>query len=107
MPSAPPNSALVSEIPEAAPACSGGAEPTMMSVARVITGLMPTAMTNDPRRRSGTESTLTWLNIARPIAATDSPAATTRPGRNRRTIRGARLEPMMNAAAEGNDHSPA
>jgi hypothetical protein len=38
MPGAPPNSALVSVIAEAAPARSGGAAPTARSVARVSTG---------------------------------------------------------------------
>ena len=41
MPSAPPNSELVSEIAEAAPARSCGASPTIKSVASVKTGEMP------------------------------------------------------------------
>ena len=41
IPSAPPSSPLVSEIPVAAPACSGGALPTMSSVASVMTGRQP------------------------------------------------------------------
>ncbi|MNL79846.1 hypothetical protein D3C87_2065410 [compost metagenome] len=38
---APPNSALVSEIAEAAPARSGGAEPTMRPVVVKTTGTKP------------------------------------------------------------------
>src|SRR5882762_8312931 len=38
MPSAPPSSAHVSEIPEAAPARSGGAEPMMTSLVSVNSG---------------------------------------------------------------------
>src|SRR6266540_3578531 len=41
MPSAPPSSAPVSEIPEAAPARSGGADPTIRSVVAVNTGASP------------------------------------------------------------------
>ena len=41
MPSAPPSSELVSEIADAAPARSGGAAPTIRSVARVTTGARP------------------------------------------------------------------
>ena len=47
MPKAPPNSAPVSEIPEAAPARSGGALPTMTSVARVPTGATPSVRTTE------------------------------------------------------------
>ena len=43
-PSAPPNSELVSEIAEAAPARSCGALPTIKSVASVKTGAMPSDM---------------------------------------------------------------
>src|SRR2546423_11482587 len=38
MPSAPPNSAHVAEMPEAAPARSGGADPMMTSFVRVKSG---------------------------------------------------------------------
>ena len=47
MPSAPPSSAPVSEIPEAAPAFSGGALPTISSVVRVNTGDSASEITTD------------------------------------------------------------
>src|SRR5829696_4715546 len=52
MPRAPPNSAPVSEIPEAAPARSGGALPTMTSVARVPTGATPSVRTTEAITRT-------------------------------------------------------
>ena len=47
MPSAPPSSAAVSLIPDAAPARSGGADPTIISVVRPNTGANPSEMTTD------------------------------------------------------------
>src|SRR5688572_18915799 len=46
IPSAPPNSADVSEIADAAPARSGGADPMIRSVVKVNTGETPTENTN-------------------------------------------------------------
>jgi hypothetical protein len=42
---APPSSASVSEMPEAAPARSGGAEPTISSVFNLNTGARPSEIT--------------------------------------------------------------
>jgi hypothetical protein len=47
MPSAPPSSAPVSEIPDAAPACSGRAEPTISSVVNPNTGASPSEISSD------------------------------------------------------------
>ena len=48
IPKAPPSSELVSEIPDAAPARSGGAVPTRMSVARVVAGARPKEKSHGP-----------------------------------------------------------
>ena len=45
MPKAPPNSLLVSAMPEARPACSGSTVPTMRSVAKVNAGASPSEKT--------------------------------------------------------------
>src|SRR4029453_14744851 len=52
MPSAPPSSAPVSEIPEAAPARSGGAEETIRSVVAVNTGASPSEMASEAPART-------------------------------------------------------
>ena len=79
MPSAPPSSAAVSEIPDAAPAFSAGAEPTTSSVVSPNTGPMPSEITTDatPRaRRSPVVDAPTWVSTNSPTAATASPPAT-------------------------------
>ena len=48
MPSAPPNSELVSDSADAAPARSGGAAVRTMSVVSVTTGVRPSENTTDP-----------------------------------------------------------
>src|SRR6266545_879948 len=105
MPSAPPSSAPVSEIPEAAPARSGGAEPTIRSVVAVNTGASPSDTTSEaPARiaRSASADPLpTWVRAPRPTAAMPRPAPITQAGRRWRVIRGARLEPTMNPPADG------
>jgi hypothetical protein len=53
IPSAPTNSALVSEMPEAAPARSGGALPMIRSVPSVKTGASPSDMTIEAVTRMG------------------------------------------------------
>ena len=47
MPSAPPSSKAVSDTPDAAPARSGGADPTTSSVVSPKTGAKPNEMTTD------------------------------------------------------------
>jgi hypothetical protein len=47
MPRAPPNSAPVSLMPDAAPARAGGAAPTMSSVVSPKTGARPSEMTTE------------------------------------------------------------
>ena len=108
MPRAPPSSAPVSEIPEAAPACSGGAEPTISSVVSPNTGASPSEMITEPST-SGTSPpvTSTWESRNRPTADRARPPEITKAGRTLCRTRGANWLPMMNAAAEGSDHSPA
>ena len=53
IPRAPPSSAPVSEMPEAAPACSGGAEPTISSVVSPNTGAMPREIDHRPGDQGG------------------------------------------------------
>ena len=75
MPSAPPSSPLVSDIPVAAPACSGGALPTM-SLGSVITGASPSEITTEAaamRMRALSPSTDRPSSIVVPIAATAIP----------------------------------
>ena len=108
MPSAPPNSELVSEIPAAAPARSGGAAPTMMSVASVNTGARPRAKTTEPLTTVASPSSpLTWASNTKPAAASTSPAAITEAGRLRRTNSGVSSEPTMKPAADGSVQRPA
>ena len=110
MPNAPPSSAPVSEIPEAAPARSGGAEETIRSVVAPNTGARPREASSEaPTRiaRSALGDPPTWVRTPRPTAANPRPAPITKAGRTRRRIRGARLDPTMNPTADGSDHSPA
>ncbi|MNU00780.1 hypothetical protein D3C72_2440030 [compost metagenome] len=76
MPSAPPNSKLVSEIADAAPARSGGAEPTIRSVVSVPTGAKPRQRTTRPVVTSkGLLVVSTWVQMAKPMAVRTKPAA--------------------------------
>src|SRR5215208_3751336 len=94
IPKAPPNSALVSEIPEAAPAFSGGALPTMMWVARVPTGARPKVRTTEPITRTASPETVsTWVSIPKPTAESTRPPAIAYAVRTQRTISGASIEP--------------
>ena len=96
--------APVSEMPEAAPARSGGAEPTISSVVRPNTGARPSEMTTERDHDHGQA-----VRRRRPGSAREPTAASARPppiryaGRTTRTIRGAALEPMMKPIADGSD----
>ena len=107
IPSAPPSSDAVSEMPDAAPARSGGADPTISSVVSPKTGPKPSEMTTDDRtmiaRPSGPP---TRVRIASPAAARASPEPMIHAGRTRWTIRGAMFEPTTNPIADGTDHRP-
>ena len=110
IPSAPPSSAPVSEIPDAAPARSGGADPTMSSVVSPKTGARPSEMTTE-RDHDDREP----VRRRRPGSAAPSPTAATREARRhevrragrRGTIRGAAFEPTMKPIADGTDQRPA
>ena len=52
-PSAPPSSEAVSEMPDAAPARSGGADPTISSVVSENTGARPSEMMIEPMTTAG------------------------------------------------------
>src|ERR687891_2007325 len=108
MPSAPPNSAAVSEIPAAAPARSGGTEPMIRSLVSVNIGDVPSEKTVDPITTSvNPEPGPTWVNTPKPMAASTRPAAITTDGRTWRTIDGVRLEPTTNERAQGSVQRPA
>ena len=75
IPSAPPSSKALSEIPEAAPARSGGAEPTTSSVVRPKTGARPSEMMTDATTTIASPSVPappTRLRMPSPTAATPS-----------------------------------
>jgi hypothetical protein len=110
IPSAPPSSPLVSDIPVAAPACSGGALPTMSSVASVITGARPSEITIEammistmPVLLSSPKPTSTTV----PTAAMAIPTPMITAGGKRWMILGAMTEPTMKPAADGSDHTAA
>ena len=78
MPSAPPSSAPVSEMPDAAPASSGGADPTIRSVVAVNTGASPSEMITDaPTSVRSSADPSSWVSIASATAAIASPVAIT------------------------------
>ncbi len=105
IPSAPPNSAPVSEIAEAAPAFSGGAEPTIRSVATAATGDSPSEKTTDPATSAASESA--WLSTAKPAAESSSPPAITSAGRIALTSRAVSIAPATNPSDDGSDQRPA
>ena len=107
MPSAPPSSELVSEIAAAAPARSGGAEPTIRSVPSVITGARPREKIVVPTTMPVRPLSATRDSATRPSAATISPVPISQGGRTRRPSAGATMDPTMNPADQGNVHSPA
>src|SRR5215218_5508611 len=108
IPKAPPNSALVSEIPEAAPAFSGGALPTMMWVARVPTGAMRREKVTDPATSiADPEPAPICATTPRPTAESIRPAAITNAGRTRRATSSASMEPAISPPADGSVHKPA
>ena len=84
IPSAPPSSAAVSEMPEATPARSGGALPTISSVVRVMTGAMAREFrTEDTIRMASPDSVLVRVMASKLAAAVPSPTASTSAGRTR------------------------
>src|SRR5215217_4952613 len=108
MPRAPPNSAPVSEIPEAAPARSGGALPTMTSVAREPTGATPSVRMTEPITRTASPQDVSaWVSIPKPTAESVRPPAITKAGRTRRAISGASRDPAISPPDEGTVHRPA
>src|ERR671915_846174 len=108
IPSAPPSSAAVSEIPAAAPARSGGAEPMIRSFVNVKSGEVPSENSTDARAiTQNPASPSIWVNIPNPTAAMASPPAINGAGRIRRTMIGVTFEPTTNASAQGSVHRPA
>src|ERR671911_1887211 len=108
IPIAPPSSAEVSAIAEAAPARSGGATPTIRSIARVNTGARPSEKTTDPDRNvQNPEDPSSVRKTANPPAAIRNPAAINPAGGNRRASRGVSCDPTTNASAHGKVQSPA
>lgn len=79
--SAPPSSAVVSEIADAAPARSGGADPTTRLVASVKTGARPREEMASPVAMTAKEvSPSIWASSPKPIAASARPPASPAPG---------------------------
>ena len=108
IPRAPPSSAPVSDIPEAAPAFSGGALPTTSSVVSVNTGDRASEITTEPTTTNPRPWLVpTWVSASSPPDAAASEVPSTNDGRKRWTKCGETFDPMMNPAAEGSDHRPA
>jgi hypothetical protein len=92
----------------AAPARSGGAAPTIRSVASVTTGataidvmIHPATMTPSPETRR------TWVISAKPSAPESMQIPISQPGGTRRTRTGASIEPTTNPPADDSVHSAA
>src|ERR1700722_12806306 len=85
MPRAPPSSELVSAMPEAAPARSGGALPTISAVDSVGTGASPSENATEPRAIPA--SPVSWERTISPALASTRPPAITRKGREHRPDR--------------------
>ena len=109
MPSAPPNSALVSEIAEAAPARSGGADPTIRSVVSVNTGAMPSEKIVVPRANVRSSVDRVDAGEEREAHGGEAPAPRHQEGRARtcRTSAGVNIDPTTKDSAQGKVHSPA
>src|SRR5919106_665516 len=104
MPSAPPSSAPVSEIPDAEPARSGGAVLTMRSVPSVTAGATPSARTTEAITRTASdEPPSTVASRPRPTAASTRPPPITYAGRAQRTASGASIEPAMKPPDDGDE----
>jgi hypothetical protein len=103
-----PSSAAVSDTPEALPARSGGAEPTIRSVHRAVTTLTEKATSAKPAISGATSpSRAVAATTAKPRSPTVSPAATTVAGCARRTDQGATTEPTRPSATAGSVARPA
>jgi hypothetical protein len=98
MPRAPPSSPVFSEIADAAPARSGGADPTIRSVVSVNTGARPKDEMTNPvaRKRNDVDASICMSN-PNPTAAIARPPAMIDIGGIRRTILGVKVDPTTNA----------
>src|SRR5262245_31700234 len=106
MPSAPPNSVLVSDNPEAAPARCGGADPSTIPTTRLVTGANPSPNTADPATTTASPSEAVWVRTANPAAATARPAAIAYAGRSQRANSGVTSDPPISPAMVGSIHRP-
>jgi len=87
---------------------SGGAVPTIRSVAKVVIGADPRENTIDPATRTARPAAgSSWVSSPKPPAARTMPAAITKAGRARRTSSGVSRDPRMNPKEEGSIHRPA
>jgi hypothetical protein len=103
MPRDPPSSAVVSEIADAVPAYSGGADPTTRSVVSINTGARPKdEMTTNPidRKRNEVDASI-CISIPNPTAVTARRPAIINIGGILRTILGVIVDPTTNARAHG------
>src|SRR4029453_15902932 len=108
MPSAPPNSALVSDMADAAPARSGGAAPMIRSVVNVNTGDVPSekiieASANDANPVPESKPVI----IQKPMADRETPTGMKTAGRTIRARGGVTKDPTTNASAHGTVQRPA
>jgi hypothetical protein len=85
MPSAPPSSELVSDTAAAAPPRSGGAVPTVMSVASVNTGARPSENKADPVTSMASPPPWMWPSARKPAAARATPVTPPAEGGSGRT----------------------
>src|SRR5688500_12530153 len=107
MPMAPPNSAQVSEIDDAAPARSGGAVPTIRSLVSVKPGAKPNEKRNEPtaNQRKVVCSSIT-VNMAKPTADMTKPMTMSVGALTRRTTRGVISDPTTKESAQGSVQRP-
>ena len=94
--------------PDAAPARSGGADPTISSVVSPNTGARPSEMITEAITSWTSPSVVgTRASRNRPSDPNARPPLIRYAGLTRWTIRGAACEPTMNPIAEGSDSRPA
>src|SRR5260370_20857611 len=106
IPRAPPNSVLVSDSPEAAPADSGGADPRTIPTTRLVTGASPSPNTADPITTTASPSEEVWVRRPNPAADRPRPAAIAKAQCIRRANSGGTSDPPIIPAITGSSHTP-
>src|SRR5918994_502158 len=107
-PSEEPNWVQVSDSDAAAPARSGGAEPTISPVDSATSGVPPRLIRKNPVTSAGRPPVApAWVNRSRPATATIRPAAITYAGRYFAASFGVSVEAITEATTIGSIHRPA